>query len=169
MTIDPNDRHTIWVGTGENVGGRHVGYGDGVYLSRDGGKSFTNVGLEETEHLSKIIIDPRDSNVVYVAAQGPLWSSGGERGLYKSTDGGGTWRQILAKGPWTGVTDIAMDLNDPDVIYAATHQRHRTVAALMNAGPESGIHKSTDGGATWTELKRGLPSADKGKLSLIHI
>ncbi|MHC5025481.1 MAG: VPS10 domain-containing protein [Planctomycetota bacterium] len=166
VTLDPSNRNTVWVGTGENVGGRHVGYGDGVYVSHDGGKSFRNVGLAKSEHLSKIIVDPRDSNVVYVASQGPLWSSGGERGLYKSTDGGASWELILAKGEWTGVTDIVMDHDDPDVLYAATHQRHRTVAALLNAGPESGIHKSTDGGATWTELKTGLPGADKGKIAL---
>ncbi len=166
VAIDPSNRHTIWVGTGENVGGRHVGYGDGVYVSHDGGQSFTNVGLKETEHISKILIDPRDSNVVYVAAQGPLWSSGGERGLYKTTDGGATWAPILTRGEWTGVTDVVMDPSDPDVLYAATHQRHRTVWALVNGGPESGIHKSTDGGAAWTELKKGLPAADKGKMSL---
>lgn len=166
VTIDPNDRHTIWVGTGENVGGRHVGYGDGVYVSHDGGGSFTRVGLEETEHISKIIVDPRDSNTVYVASQGPLWSSGGQRGLYKTTDGGETWTPVLTKGKWTGVTDVVMNPTNPDVLFAATHQRHRTVWALVNGGPESGIHKTTDGGATWTELKRGLPSADKGKMSL---
>ncbi|MFV1968702.1 MAG: hypothetical protein ACC628_25050, partial [Pirellulaceae bacterium] len=166
VTIDPNDRHTLWVGTGENVSGRHVGYGDGVYLSRDGGKSFKNTGLKKSEHLSKILVDPRDSNTVYVAAQGPLWSSGGERGLYKTTDGGKSWSAVLTKGPWTGVTDIAMDPRDPDVLYAATHQRHRTVAALINGGPESGIFKSTDAGAHWTELTNGLPTADKGKMSI---
>lgn len=166
VTIAPNNRHTIWVGTGENVGGRHVGYGDGVYVSHDGGQSFKNVGLKKTEHISKIIVDPRDSNVVYVASQGPLWSKGGERGLYKTTDGGATWNLVLEKNEWTGVTDIAIDHTNPDVIYAATHQRHRTVAALVNGGPGSGIHKSTDGGATWRELKKGLPGGDKGKMCI---
>ncbi len=109
VTIDPTNRHTIWVGSGEDVGGRHVGYGDGVYKSTDGGKTFKNVGLQKTEHIARIRIDPRNSDVVYVAAQGPLWSSGGERGLYKSVNGGKTWLQILAKGPYTGVTDIVFD------------------------------------------------------------
>jgi photosystem II stability/assembly factor-like uncharacterized protein len=168
VTIDPNDRATVWVGTGEAVGGRHVGYGDGVYRSRDGGKSFENLGLKETEHVAKILVDPRDSDVVYVAAQGPLWAPGGQRGLYKTTDGGANWAQILAKGPYTGVTDIAFDPRNPDVILAATHQRHRTVAALINGGPESGIFKSTDGGRTWRELTRGLPSEDKGKMAVAY-
>jgi photosystem II stability/assembly factor-like uncharacterized protein len=132
VTIDPSNRHTIWVGTGENVSGRHVGYGDGVYVSQDGGKTFENVGLKESEHVSKIVVDPRNSNIVYVAAQGPLWSSGGQRGLFKTTDGGQTWSAILEKGLWTGVTDIVMDPRNPNVIYAATHQRHRTVWALID-------------------------------------
>ncbi len=166
VTIDPNNRHTVWVGTGENVSGRHVGYGDGVYVSHDGGQTFTNVGLRETEHISKVLIDPRDSSTVYVAAQGPLWSAGGQRGLFKTTDGGETWAPILTKGEWTGVTDVVMDPTNPDVLYAATHQRHRTVWALIDGGPESGIFKSTDAGKTWTELKKGLPAADKGKMSI---
>lgn len=166
VTIDPSDHHTLWVGTGEAVGGRHVGFGDGVYRSQDGGGSFTKRGLEATEHISKIVVDPRDSRIVYVAAQGPLWSGGGERGLYKTTDGGGHWEQILAAGEYTGVTDVVIDPRDPQVLYAATHQRLRTVWALMNGGPESGIHKSTDGGATWEELANGLPGADMGKISL---
>ncbi|MHC4406895.1 MAG: WD40/YVTN/BNR-like repeat-containing protein, partial [Planctomycetota bacterium] len=166
VTIDPNNRFTIWVGTGEDVGGRHVGYGDGVYKSLDGGKTFKNTGLEQTEHITKILVDPRNSDVVYVAAQGPLWAPGGQRGLYKSTDGGQTWEQILAKGEYTGVTDVVFDPRDGDVLFAATHQRHRTVWALVNGGPESAIHKSTDGGRTWRELKDGLPDEDKGKISL---
>lgn len=166
VTIDSLNHHVVWVGTGENVGGRHVGYGDGVYKSVDGGKSFKNMGLKESEHISKIVVDPRDSDTVYVASQGPLWSPGGQRGLYKTTDGGENWKLILSKGPYTGVTDIAFDPRDPDVLYAATHQRHRTVWALVNAGPESGIHKSVDGGETWRELTEGLPGADKGKISV---
>ncbi len=166
VTIDPKDHDTIWVGTGENVSGRHVGYGDGVYVSHDGGKTFKNVGLEQSEHISKIVVDPRDSNVVYVAAQGPLWSSGGQRGLYKTRDGGATWKRVLASGPWTGVTDIALDPRNANVLYAATHQRHRTVWGVIDGGPESGIFKSTNAGKTWTELKGGLPTGDKGKMSV---
>jgi photosystem II stability/assembly factor-like uncharacterized protein len=166
VTVDPHDRHTVWVGTGENVSGRHVGYGDGIYVSRDGGQSFKNMGLKESERISRILVDPLDSQTVYVAVQGPLWSSGGERGLFKTSNGGKTWRSILSKGPWTGVTDIAIDPTDPKTLYAATYQRHRTVWALLGGGPESGIHKSTDGGETWTELKAGLPASDKGKIAI---
>ncbi len=166
VTIDPSHPEVVWIGTGENVGGRHVGYGDGVYRSRDDGASWERVGLEESEHIAKIVVDPRDSDVVYVAAQGPLWSAGGERGLYKTIDGGTTWQQILGGGEYTGVTDLVMDPRDPDVLFAATHQRSRTVAALINGGPESGIHKSSDGGATWRELEKGLPEEDMGRIGM---
>jgi len=166
VAIDPNDNDVIWVGTGENVSGRHVGYGDGVYRSRDGGASWENLGLKASEHIGMIRIDPRDSDVVYVAAQGPLWSAGGERGLYKTTDGGATWKRILAGGEYTGVNEVHLDPRDPDVVYAVRHQRFRNVAALINGGPESGIFKSTDGGQTWRELTNGLPEGDRGKIGL---
>ncbi|MCU0233716.1 MAG: hypothetical protein MUE90_06770, partial [Thermoanaerobaculales bacterium] len=139
VALDPANPEVVWVGTGENVGGRHVGFGDGVYRSEDGGASWKKLGLAESQHISKIIVDPGDSDTVYVAAQGPLWSSGGERGLYKTTDGGASWTQVLAAGPWTGVTDLLMDPRDPQRLYAATWQHHRTVAALIDGGPESGI------------------------------
>ena len=166
ITIDSNNPHIIWVGTGENVGGRHVAYGDGIYKSMDGGKSWKNMGLEESEHISKIIIHPEDSDVVWVASQGPLWSSGGERGVYKTIDGGETWTRTLGDDEWVGATDLVMDSRDPDVLYAATWQRHRTVAAYMGGGPGSGLHKSTDGGETWTELTKGLPKSNLGKIGL---
>lgn len=166
VTIDPNDSSRIWVGSGEAVGGRHVGYGDGIYLSEDAGGSFRNMGLKESEHIAKVVVDPRDSNKIFVAAQGPLWSAGGERGLYRSQDGGKTWEQVLAGGEYTGVTDVVMDPRDSQVLYAATHQRTRTVWALMNGGPESAIHKSLDGGTTWKKLKKGLPGGNKGKIAL---
>ncbi|MEM9065185.1 MAG: glycosyl hydrolase [Planctomycetota bacterium] len=166
VTLDPSNPEIVWVGTGEDVSGRHVGYGDGVYRSRDGGKSWENLGLKDSEHIGMIAVDPRDSNTVYVAAEGPLWSSGGERGLYKTVDGGETWQKILGGGPYTGVNEIHLDPRNPDVMYAVTHQRFRNVAALINGGPESGIHKSTDGGKTWRELTRGLPAEDKGKIGV---
>ncbi|NND44210.1 MAG: glycosyl hydrolase [Xanthomonadales bacterium] len=168
VTVDPNDSDTVWVGTGENVGGRHVGYGDGVYKSLDGGKTWKNMGLADSEHIGTILVDPRDSNVIYVAAQGPLWSAGGDRGLFKSTDGGETWNKILGGGEYTGVNEVHFDPRNPDVLIAATHQRLRTVAALMNGGPESGLHKSTDGGETWRELTNGIPEEDKGKIGIAY-
>ncbi|MFT5140605.1 MAG: photosystem II stability/assembly factor-like uncharacterized protein [Lysobacterales bacterium] len=166
ITIDPNNSSTVWVGTGENVGGRHVGYGDGVYKSMDGGKSWNNMGLKDSQHIGNIVVDPRDSNTVYVASQGPLWSGGGDRGLYKTTDGGENWELILSAGEYTGVNEVHMDPRDSNVLIASTHQRFRNVAVLMNGGPESGIHKSTDAGKTWRELKSGIPDEDKGKIGL---
>jgi photosystem II stability/assembly factor-like uncharacterized protein len=147
VTLDPANPDVVWVGTGENVGGRHVGYGDGVYRSRDGGKTWENLGLTDSQHIGMIMVDPRDSNTVFVAAEGPLWSPGGDRGLFKTTDGGETWEKILGGGEYTGVNEVHLDPRDPDVMYAVTQQRFRNVAALINGGPESGIHKSTDGGA----------------------
>ena len=166
VTLDPNNPNTIWVGTGEDVGGRHVGYGDGIYKSTDAGKSWTNMGLKNSEHLSNIIVHPENSDIVWVAAEGPLWSSGGERGLYKTTDGGESWTNVLSGNEWTGVTDILIDPRDPDILYAATWQRHRNVAAYMGGGPGSGIHKSTDGGENWKELTKGLPGSNMGKIGL---
>lgn len=166
ITIDPNNPEKLWLGSGENVSGRHVGYGDGVYFSPDGGKTWTNKGLKESEHIAKILVDPRDSSVLYVAAEGPLWSAGGERGLYKSSDGGKTWELSLEISENTGVTDAVFDPRNPDVIYAAAHQRRRHIWALIDGGPESGIYKSTDAGETWNKLKQGLPGGDVGKIGL---
>ncbi|MFW6206030.1 MAG: WD40/YVTN/BNR-like repeat-containing protein, partial [Gemmatimonadota bacterium] len=166
VALDPSAPATVWVGTGEDVGGRHVGYGDGIYRSTDGGRTWQNMGLQGSEHLSTIIVHPDSSDVVWVAAQGPLWSPGGERGLYRTSDGGETWRRVLGGDEWTGATDVVMDPRDPAVLYAATWDRHRTVAAYMGGGPGSGIHKSTDGGETWTELTTGLPSSNLGKIGL---
>ncbi len=166
ITLDPNNSQTVWLGTGENVGGRHVGIGHGMYLSRDGGKTWKNKGLKKSEHISKIIVHPTDSNTLWVAAQGPLWSSGGERGLYKTTDGGATWRQTMDLDEWTGVTDLLIDPRDPNVLYAASWQRHRNVAAYMGGGPGTAIYKSVDGGESWRKLKTGLPPSNMGKIGL---
>ena len=166
VSIDPNTPNTVWVGTGEDVGGRHVGIGDGVYMSPDGGKTWKNMGLKSSEHIARIRIHPKNSDIIYVAAQGPLWKKGGERGLYKSTDGGKDWKKVLGDDEWTGVTDLVVDPCDPDLMYAATWQRHRTVAAYLGGGTGSGIHKSTDGGETWEKLSKGLPTSNMGKIGL---
>ncbi|MGF1559815.1 MAG: glycosyl hydrolase [Flavobacteriaceae bacterium] len=166
VTIDPSNSGIIWLGTGENNGGRHIGIGHGVFKSSDGGESWTMMGLPKSEHISKIIVHPEDSNVVWVAAQGPLWSSGGERGLYKTIDGGKTWKQTLGIDEWTGVTDLVIDPRNPDVLYAASWQRHRTVAAYLGGGPGTALYKSEDGGERWTQLKTGLPKENMGKIGL---
>ncbi|MBN09311.1 MAG: glycosyl hydrolase [Flavobacteriaceae bacterium] len=166
VTIDPNNPLTIWVGSGENVGGRHVAYGDGIYRSDDSGKSWKNMGLKKSEHISKIIVHPNDSDIVWVAAQGPLWNKGGERGLYKTKNGGKTWKRVLGDDKWTGATDIIIDPRDPQTLYAATWDRHRTVAALMGGGPGTAIYRSDDGGDNWTKLTNGIPKSNKGKIGL---
>jgi photosystem II stability/assembly factor-like uncharacterized protein len=166
VTVDPHDSLVVWVGSGENNSQRSVSMGDGVYKSIDGGKSWKNVGLEKSEHISKIVVDPRDSNVVYVAAQGPLWAPGGDRGLYKTTDGGKSWKAVLTISENTGVTDVVIDPTNPDILYASAYQRRRHVFTLIDGGPESAIHKSTDGGKTWTKLKEGLPKEDMGRIGL---
>ncbi|MGZ5481260.1 MAG: VPS10 domain-containing protein [Pyrinomonadaceae bacterium] len=166
IVLDPKNPLTVWVGTGENNSQRSASYGNGLYRSDDGGRSWRNVGLKTSEHIGKIAIDPKDSNIVYVAAQGPLWGPGGDRGLYKTTDGGKTWKQILKFSEHTGVTDVVIDPNNPETIYAASYQRRRHMWTLINGGPESAIHKSTDGGATWTRLRAGLPTIDMGRIGL---
>ncbi len=166
VTLDPGDPNVVWVGTGENNSQRSVGYGDGVYKSLDGGASWTRMGLPASEHVAKIVVDPRDSDVVYVAAQGPLWSGGGDRGLYKTTDGGKTWDAALTISENTGVSDLVYDPRDPDVLYAAAYQRRRRVWTLINGGPESAIYKSTDAGANWRKIESGLPKGDVGRIGL---
>lgn len=166
VTIDPNNTNVIWVGTGENNNQRSVSYGDGVYKSIDGGQSWKHMGLKNSEHIGKIIVHPDDSNIIYVAAIGPLWSKGGDRGLYKSTDGGENWEAVLTIDEHTGVTDLVMDPRDPDVLYAATLQRRRHVYTYVGGGPGSGLHKTTDGGKTWQKVENGLPKTELGRIGL---
>jgi photosystem II stability/assembly factor-like uncharacterized protein len=166
VTLDPNDASVVWVGSGESNSQRSVGYGDGIYRSVDGGKGWENLGLKKSEHIGRVVVDPRDSKVVYVAAEGPLWGPGGDRGLYKSADGGKTWKAVLTIGENTGVVDVQLDPSNPDIVYAAAYQRRRHVFTLIDGGPESAIYKSTDAGATWNKLKSGLPSVDMGRIGL---
>jgi photosystem II stability/assembly factor-like uncharacterized protein len=166
VTMDPCNHHVVWVGTGENNNQRSVAYGDGVYKSVDGGKTWKNAGLKTSEHIGMIAIDPRDSDMVYVAAYGPLWSSKGDRGLYKTIDGGRTWEAVLTISENTGISEVHLDPRDPDVLYAVAHQRRRHVWTLLGGGPESAIYKSTDAGETWEKINRGLPNGDLGRISM---
>lgn len=166
VTIDPNNSSVVWIGTGENNNQRSVAYGDGIYKSNDGGASWTHMGLKNSEHIGKILVDPRNSDVVYVAAIGPLWSKGGDRGVYKTTDGGKTWNAVLTVDEHTGVNDIILDPRDPDVLYASAYQRRRRVFTYLGGGPSSGIYKSSDGGSSWDKINKGLPSVDMGRIGL---
>lgn len=166
VTLDPNDSSVVWVGTGESNSQRSVSYGDGIYRSDDGGKSWKNMGLKKSEHIGRVVVDPKDSKVVYVAAEGPLWGPGGDRGLYKTTDGGKNWKPVLQISENTGVVDVALDPSDSDIVYAAAYQRRRHVFTLIDGGPESAIYKSTDAGATWNKLSSGLPKVDMGRIGL---
>ncbi len=166
VALDPNDSSVVWVGSGESNSQRSVSYGDGIYRSDDGGKNWQNLGLKKSEHIGRVVIDPRDSKVVYVTAEGPLWGPGGDRGLYKTTDGGKTWKAVLTISENTGVADVAIDRSNPDILYASAYQRRRHVFTLIDGGPESAIYKSTDAGATWNKLKEGLPKVDMGRIGL---
>ncbi|HKV99963.1 MAG TPA: hypothetical protein VJN96_09065, partial [Vicinamibacterales bacterium] len=166
VVVDPKNSDVLWLGTGENSNPRSAMVGAGLYKSTDGGKTWSAPMLAKSEHLAKIMIDPRNSNTVYVAAQGPLWSSGGDRGIYKTTDGGATWKAVLNISADTGGNDIVIDPNNPDVLYASTWQRRRGVGQMIGGGPESAIFKSTNAGGTWTKLTKGLPEGDMGRISL---
>jgi photosystem II stability/assembly factor-like uncharacterized protein len=166
VRIDPSNTNIVWVGSGENNNQRSVSYGDGVYKSVDGGITWKNMGLKNSEHTGMIAIDSKNTDIVYVAAYGPLWKEGGDRGIYKTTDGGKTWNRILFISENTGFNEIHIDPRNSNILYAASHQRRRQVYSYISGGPESNIYKSTDGGATWDTLKSGLPEGDKGRIGL---
>lgn len=166
VTIDPSNTNVVWVGTGENNNQRSVAYGDGVYKSEDGGKSWKNMGLKNSEHIGMIVVDPSNSDIVYVAAYGPLWNSGGDRGIYKTTDGGKTWKAVLSVSENTGFNEIHMDPRNSNVLYACAHQRRRHVFTYISGGPESAIYKSTDAGTTWNKIHKGLPDTDMGRIGM---
>jgi photosystem II stability/assembly factor-like uncharacterized protein len=166
VELAPSNPTTVWVGSGENNNQRSVSYGDGVYKSVDGGKSFTNMGLKQSEHIGSIVIHPTNDNIIWVAAYGPLWSKGGERGVYKSTDGGKTWKRTLFVSDDTGIAEVVIDPSNPDIMYASAHQRRRHEWTYIGGGPESMVYKSTDGGETWREIATGLPKSDMGRIGL---
>ena len=166
ITIDPSNHNVVWLGTGENNHQRALGYGNGVYKSCDGGSSWKNMGLKDSRQIGKIIIHPNCSDVVYVAAEGSAWGPGGERGLYKTVDGGKTWEKVLEVSENTGINDMVMDPRDPDVIYATSEQRRRTGYTKIGGGPESAVYKTTDAGLTWNKVMKGLPGVDIGGIGI---
>ena len=166
IAISPSNPEVIWVGTGEANNQRSSSWGDGVYKSENGGKTWEHMGLRTSQHIGRIVVHPANSSIVFVAAQGPLWADGGERGLYKTVDGGKTWKAVLTISPHTGVTDVVMDPTDPSIMYAAAFQRQRKAYSFVGGGPESGIYKSTDGGDTWKRVTEGLPKRDIGRIGL---
>ncbi len=156
----------IWLGTGERANRQSSGWGDGVYRSTDGGRTWRNMGLGDSRHIGRIAIDPTDSDIVFVAAMGHLWGPNPERGLYRTADGGRSWEQVLFVDEDTGVVDVAIDPDDPAIIYAATYQRRRRSFGFHGGGPGSGLWKSTDAGRSWRELTHGLPEGDKGRIGI---
>ena len=166
VAIDPRDSNVVWLATGENTSQRSAHFGDGVYKSTDAGATWRRVGLATSEHIGRLLIDPRNPDVVWVAAQGPLFGPGGERGVFKTIDGGRTWQASLAISADTGANDLAFDPRNPDVVYASAYQRRRAVGQLIGGGPEGGIYKTTNGGRTWTKLTNGLPTGDTGRIAL---
>lgn len=166
IAMDPNNHNVVWVGTGENNHQRAIGYGNGVYKSCDGGKSWKNMGLKESRQIGKILIDPGNSNVVYVAAEGSIWGPNEERGVFKTTDGGKTWEKVLYISENTGVANMCFEPGNPDVIYAGAEQRRRRQFTKIGGGPESAFYKSTDAGKTWNKLEKGIPKVDKGGMAI---
>ena len=166
VTVSQNNPDLVWVGTGESNNRQSTSWGDGVYKSTDGGKTWTNMGLKTSRFINRIVIDPRNNDIVLVAATGSLFGPGGERGIYKTTDGGKTWKQTLKVDDDTGANDLVMDATDNKILYASTYQRRRTACCMNGGGPGSGIWKSTDGGDTWTRLTNGLPNEPMGRIGL---
>ncbi len=166
VKADPTNFNTVWVGTGENNHQRALGYGDGVYKSTDGGKSFKNMGLKESRQIGGIVIDPRNPDIVFVACEGSAWGPGGDRGLFRTADGGKTWEKVLNISENTGVNNVVIDPSDPDIMYATSEQRRRHYYTKIGGGPESAVYKSTDAGLTWNKIMKGLPSGDIGGMGI---
>ena len=170
IAIAPSDPNIVWVGTGEPNNRQSSSYGDGIYKSTDAGKTFTKMGLEDSQTIGRIVIDPKDPNTVYAAVIGHLFGPNKERGVFKTTDGGKTWTNVKFIDEDTGFTDIAMDASDSKILYAASYQRRRTNFGFNGGGPGSGIWKTTDAGKTWKKLEgAGLPESVLGRIGLDEI
>ncbi len=169
IAIAPSDPGVVWVGTGEPNNRQSSSWGDGIYKSLDAGKTWQNMGLRATLHIGRIVIHPKNPDVVYAAALGHLWGPNPERGVYKTTDGGKTWNQVLKINADTGVSDIAMDPESPETLYAAAYERRRTPFGFNGGGPDGGIYKTVDGGATWKKLTKGLPYENGGDVGRIGL
>ncbi len=166
ITVSQSNPDLVWVGTGESNNRQSTSWGDGVYKSTDGGKTYANVGLKTSRFVNRIVIDPRNNDVVLVAATGSLFGPGGDRGIYKTTDGGKTWKRTLFVDEDTGANDLAMDATNSQILYASMYQRRRTACCMNGGGPGSGIWKSIDGGETWAKLTKGLPNEPMGRIGL---
>lgn len=166
IKMDPNNHNIVWAGTGENNHQRALGYGNGVYKTMDGGKTWKNTGLKESRQIGMIAIDPRNTDIVFVAAEGSLWGPGGDRGLFKTSDGGKNWKKVLEISKNTGVNNVIIDPDDPNIMYATSEQRRRHVHTKIGGGPESALYKSTDGGNTWRKITKGLPKVDMGGIGI---
>ncbi|MCX6175284.1 MAG: glycosyl hydrolase [Ignavibacteriales bacterium] len=166
VVLDPTNSNVVWLGTGENNHQRALGYGTGVYKSIDGGQNWKFMGLKDSRQIGGIVVDPKNPNTVYVAAEGSVWGPGGDRGLYKTTDGGKTWNKVLNISENTGVNNIVMDPRDSNVLYATSEQRRRHIFTKIGGGPESAVYKSTDAGATWDKIMSGLPKVDLGGMGI---
>jgi photosystem II stability/assembly factor-like uncharacterized protein len=166
VTVAPSNPDIVWVGTGEANNRQSSSWGNGVYKSADGGKTWKNMGLKATHHIGRIVIHPSNPDIVYVAAGGHLWGPNKERGLYKTEDGGKTWVNTKFINEDTGFIDVALDSGSPDTLYAAAYQRRRRGWGFCGGGPHSGLYKTTDGGENWTKLYKGLPSGDTGRIGI---
>jgi photosystem II stability/assembly factor-like uncharacterized protein len=166
LAIDPQDPKTIWIGTGECNVRNSVGHGDGLYVTRDGGRSFERVGFAQSERIARVVVDPRDSKTIYAAVLGHLWDDHEERGLFKSSDAGKTWERLLYVDQKTGCIDVEIDPQDSQVLYSALWQVRRTPWSLHSGGPGSGLYRSTDGGESWHKIHKGLPDGDYGRINL---
>jgi len=166
VTISQTNPNLVWVGTGEPQNRQSSPWGNGVYRSLDGGRTWEHKGLYETRHIGSVVIHPGDNDTVYVAAVGQLWGPNPERGVYRSKDGGDTWEHVLYIDDDTGAIDLVMDPSDPNTLFAAMYQRRRTSFGFNGGGPGSGIYRTMDGGNSWTELTEGLPEGDKGRIGL---